>query len=90
MLFAVSHSFATPWTVAHQVPLCMGFLRQEYWSGLPFPFPGYLLDPGIKPSSPALVGGFFTAEPLEKSSKKYKVLKVMWVILPSVKCLPLT
>ena len=67
--------FAAPWTVAHQAPLSMGFLRQENWSGLPFPFPGYLPDPGIKPSSPALAGGFFTAEPLGKSSKKYKVLK---------------
>ena len=38
-----------PWTVACQVPLSMGFSRQEYWSGLPFPFPGGLLDPGIEP-----------------------------------------
>ena len=45
---------ATPWTVASQAPLSMGFFRQEYWSGLPFPFPGDLPDPGIKPRSPAL------------------------------------
>ena len=45
----MSNSFATPWTVAHQVPLPMGFPRQEYWSGLPFPSPGDLPDPGIKP-----------------------------------------
>ena len=45
--------FATPWTVAYQVPLSMGFSRQEYWSGLPFPSPA-LPDPGIKPGSPAL------------------------------------
>ena len=46
--------FVTPWTVAHQAPLSMGFSRQEYWSGLPFPPPGGLPDPGIKPRSPAL------------------------------------
>ena len=44
----------TPWTVAHQAPLSMGFSRREYWSGLPFPSPGDLPDPGIKPGSPAL------------------------------------
>ena len=52
--------FATPWTVARQAPLSMGFSRQEYWSGLPFPSPGDLPDPGIEPTSPALAGGFFT------------------------------
>ena len=56
----VSRSFATPWTVAHQAPLPVGFPRQEYWSGLPFPSPGDLPDPGIKPVSFALSGGFFT------------------------------
>ena len=45
---------ATPWTVAHQAPLSMGFSREEYWSRLPFPPPGDLPDPGIKPTSPAL------------------------------------
>jgi len=45
--------FATPWTVAHQAPLSMGFPRQEYWSGSPFPPPGDLPDPVIKPVSPA-------------------------------------
>ena len=52
----------TPWTVAHQPPLSMGFSRQEYWSGLPFP-PGDLPNPGIEPTSlmsPALSGRFFT------------------------------
>ena len=44
----------TPWTVARQAPLSMGFSRQEYWSGLPFPSPGDLPDPGIEPWSPAL------------------------------------
>ena len=52
--------FASPGTVAHQAPMSMGFSRQEYWSGLPFPSPGDLPDPGIKPGSPALAGGFFT------------------------------
>ena len=57
--------FASPWTVALQAPLSMGFSRQEYWSGLPFPSPGDLPDPGIEPASlasPALPGGFFTTE----------------------------
>ena len=44
----------TPWTVTHQAPLCMGFFRQEYWSGLPFPSPGDLSDPGVQSESPAL------------------------------------
>ena len=48
-------TFVTPWTVAHQAPLSMGFPRQEYWSGLPFLPPGDLPDPGIEPRSPALV-----------------------------------
>ena len=56
--------FATPWTVARQAPLSMGFPRQEYWSGLPFPSPGDLPNPGIKPRSPAsLAGGFYTTMP---------------------------
>ena len=46
--------FATPWTVAYQAPPSLGFSRQEYWSGLPFPSPGCLSDPGIKPGFPAL------------------------------------
>ena len=52
--------FATPWTVAHQAPVSIGFPRQEYWSGLPFPSPADIPDPEIKPVSPALAGGFFT------------------------------
>ena len=50
----MSNSCATPWTVAHQTPLSMESSRQEYWSGLPFPSPGDLPDPGIKPGWPAL------------------------------------
>ena len=46
--------FATPWTVAYQASQSMGFSRQEYWSGVPFPSPGDLPDPGIEPLSPAL------------------------------------
>ena len=49
--------------LTHQAPLSMGFPRQEYWSGLPFSSPGNLPDPGIEPTSPALAGRFFTAEP---------------------------
>ena len=65
MLSRYSHVrlFATPWTVARQAPLSMGFSRQDYWSGLPCPPPGDLPNPGIKPTSfmpPALAGGFFT------------------------------
>ena len=58
--------FATPWTVAYQAPPSMRFSRQEYWSGLPFPSPGDLPDPGIKPGSPALEADALTSEPPEK------------------------
>ena len=61
--------FATPWTVALQAPLSMGFSRLESWSGLPFPPPGGLSDPGLEPTSlvsPALAGGFFTTMPHRK------------------------
>ena len=54
--------FATPWTIAQQAPLSMGFPRQDYWSGLPCPSPGDLPDPGIEPASPALADGFSTTE----------------------------
>ena len=58
-------SSATPWTVACQAPLSMGFPRQEYWNWLPFPSPGAVPNPGIKPASPAVAGEFFTsASPL--------------------------
>ena len=55
--------FATPWTVAHQAPLSMGFSRQEYWSGLPFPSPGDLPNPGIEPRSPTLQADSLPSEP---------------------------
>ena len=53
----------TPWTVACQAPLFMGFPRQGYWSGLPFSSPGELPNPGIEPVSPALAGRFLSTEP---------------------------
>ena len=56
-------TLVTPWTLAHWAPLSVGFPGQEYWSVLPFPAPGDLPDPGIKPVSPALAGTFFTTEP---------------------------
>ena len=68
----MSDSFTTPWTVAHQPPLSIEFFRQEYWSVLPYPSPGHLPDPGIKPVSLALTGKFFTTEPPGKPRKLYK------------------
>ena len=63
----VSHSVlsysVTPWTIARQAPLSMEFSRQEYWSGLPFPAPGDLPDPGVKPRSPALQADSLPSEP---------------------------
>ena len=62
--FSHNRLFVTLRTVAHQVPLSMGFSRQEYWRGWPAPPQGDLPDPGIEPASlmtPALAGGFFTA-----------------------------
>ena len=61
--FSCVQLFATLWTVAHQAPLCMGFFKQEYWSGLPSPPPKDLPDPEIKLRPfmpPALTGTFFT------------------------------
>ena len=65
-MHAQSLLFVIPWTVAHQAPLSMEFSMQEYWSGLPFPTPGDLSDPGtesVSLVSPALAGGFFATEP---------------------------
>ena len=58
--------FVTPWTVAHQASLSMGFSRQEYWSGMPFPPPVGLTDPGIKLQSPALQVDSVLSEPQGK------------------------
>ena len=57
--------FATAWTVAYQAPPSMEFSRQEYWSGLPFPFPGDLPNPGIEPGSPTLWAVALPSEPSE-------------------------
>ena len=64
-MFELSHVqlLVALWTVARQAPRPVGFSKQEYWSGLPFPPPGDLPNPGIKAASPALAGRFFTAEP---------------------------
>ena len=69
-----SSSLQCPWTLAHQAPLSVEFSRQEYWSGLPFPPPRDLPDPGIEPvspASPAVAGRFFTLEPPEKPNCSY-------------------
>ena len=69
-MYVVSHSvisnFVTPWTVAHKLPLSIGFSKQEYWSGLPFPSPGDLPDPGIEPRSSALQADSLPSEPSGK------------------------
>ena len=57
------------WTVVHQAPLSMEFSRQEYWSGLPFPSPGALPDPGMEPRSPALQADSLLTEPPGKIGK---------------------
>ena len=63
---ALSASFATPWTIACQTPPSVEFSRHKYWSGLPFPSPGYLPDPGIKPGCPTLKADSLPSEPPEK------------------------
>ena len=60
--------FATPWTVAYQAPPSVEFSKQECWSGLPFPSPGDLPDPGIEPGSPALQADALPSEPPGKGS----------------------
>ena len=68
-------TLATPWTVAHQAPLCMGFSRQEYWSGLPFSSPGDLPNPGFEPGSPALQAESLPTELLTTDCYSQKSLK---------------
>ena len=65
--------FATPWTVAYQASPSMGFSRQEYWSGLPFPSPGDLPDPGIEPRSPPFQADALTSEPPGKPDYNIKI-----------------
>ena len=92
-------NFTAPRTLARQASLSMGFPRQEYWSGLPFPSPGDLPNPGIEPISPALAGGFFTTEPSGKQThkslwnviNKYYISKqlCLWLAWIVRKCFPL-
>ena len=71
-------TLATPWTVACQAPLSMGFSRQRYWSGLPFPSPGDLPDPGIEPMTSALAGRFFTTEPQGSPHVSFTRMWSLW------------
>ena len=66
----MSNSLVTLWTVAQQAPLSMGFPREEYWCGLPFPSPGDLLDPGIKPRYPELQADYSLSEPRGGGAQK--------------------
>ena len=70
--FSCVQLFETPWTIAHQASLSLGFLRQGYWSGLPFPSLGNLPDPGIKLGSPALQADTLPSEPPGKLNVKTK------------------
>ena len=72
--------FATPWTIARQASLSVGFFWQEYWHGVPLPPSGYLLDPGIKLASlmsPALAGGFFTTSTTWEAPAKVLLLLLL-------------
>ena len=66
--------FAIPWTVTYQAPPSMEFSRQEYWSGLPFPSPGDLPDPGIEPESPTLQADALPSEPPGKTPFRLNVV----------------
>ena len=72
--------FATLWTVAHQAPLSMGFFRQEYWSGLPFPPLGDLPDPGIEPVSPMSSALQADYSPTKSLGKLFKYIKLFTYI----------
>jgi len=79
--------FVTPYTIACQVPLSMGFSPQDCWSGLPFPPPGGLPDPGVRPVSlafPALARGFFTPEPLGSMTNLDSLLKSRGITLLAI------
>ena len=71
-LLSCVHLFAIPWTIAYQVPLSMGFSRQEHWSVLPFPSPGDIPDPEIEPLSPTLQADSLLSELPEKPDTKYR------------------
>ena len=90
--FSRAQLFVTLWTIAHQAPPSMGFSRQEYWSGLPFPSPGDLPNPGIEPRSPTLQADALTSappgKPLEMRIGEIKwLLPFTWYLLGL--CLPL-
>ena len=68
--FSCAQLFETPWTVAHQAPLSLGFSRQEYRGGLPFPSPGDLPNPGIEPGSPTLQADALASEPPGKPKER--------------------
>ena len=91
MYFELCPTFFNPWTIGHQAPLSMGFPRQEYFSGLPFPSPGDIPDLVSKPESSALAGGFLTTEPPGKPHRLWwrntkgacRVDQEVWSILLS-------
>ena len=80
--YSLSHVqlFLAPWTIAHQAPLSMGFPKQEYWSGLPFPFPGYLSWPRIEPMSPALQ---LDSLPLRHPGSAFSYIPRLEVMVPN-------
>ena len=83
VLGAQSCLFVTTWTIACQLPLCMGFSRQECWNGLPFPSPEDLSNPGIKPRSPALQADSLPAEPPGKAKNGVGSPSLLQGILPT-------
>ena len=76
--------FATPWTLAYQAPPSMGFSRQEYWSGLPFPSPGDLPNPGIKPRSLTLQADALPSEPQEFAHRSTKTFSSVTQSCPTL------
>ena len=80
--------FVTPWTAAYQAPPSMGFSRQEYWSGLPFPSPGDLPNPGIEPGSPEFQADTLTSEPQGKLFNPFLPLFFLMFCLPIDTLLP--
>ena len=77
----------TPWTVAYQAPLCMGFSRQEYWSGLPLPPSGDLPETGIEPGSPALQADSLPSEPPEKPKSYFEAFSLGTTEFDSPHCI---
>ena len=78
--------FAAPWTVAYQAPPSMGFSRQEYWSGLLFPSPGDLPDPGIEPGSPILWADTLPSEPPGDHQSTDRYLSFFHISAIVIKC----